>query len=593
MKKIKISLLTILLIVLVKAGFSQIEFNLQQVPFSARGAYFAFSQIKDRQATDTLYLHHFIGLDTRTLFSFHPVDRQGKELNFVCRATPTVLTLETDKGNAMICFENDKIIRITTNKIGLKLKTDAFRVPMYLSEKQFRLPGYNRYDRLMVTNTKGDYVLTENSEIDESKFDIHYQTKELGTSEILLYSAKGDNAELVLEEYVSEWKPKLYNLDFEDCKQNIQQQYNEFLTRVPKVSPQFGDAQQLAMYINWSSMVRARGMMKREGMLMSKNWMNYLWSWDNCFNAMGMAHSHPEIAWNQIMVEFENQDEMGILPDRFRDVFIHYGFTKPPVYGIAIDNLTETGIMNRQRLEEVYQPMVKLTNFWLNYRDDDKDGLPQYHHGNDSGWDNGTVFDIGYPVEGPDLASFLVLQMDALSNLAQKLGKTNEAQKWTKKADNLAANIVKTFWKDNKFVYLHYPDGAYNKEGNSLLSYIPMLLGDRLPADLKKELVTNFKNSRFLTEYGVATEATDSPLYEADGYWRGPVWAPSTFLIVEGLKNCGEEKLAKEVAFRFCKLCRKSGFAENYNALSGAPLRDNGYTWTTNVFLSFMYEYDF
>jgi len=157
----------------------------------------------------------------------------------------------------------------------------------------------------------------------------------------------------------------------------------------------------------------------------------------------------------------------------------------------------------------------------------------------------------------------------------------------------LAKKIIDTFWKNEKFVYLHYPSGNYNEKGNSLLSYIPMLLGDRLPNEIKSKLVANFKKGDFITVFGVASESTKSELYEPDGYWRGPIWAPSTFLIVQGLKKCGEEELAKDVALRFSKLCRKSGFAENYNAISGAPLRDNGYTWTTNVFLSFMYEYNF
>jgi hypothetical protein len=39
------------------------------------------------------------------------------------------------------------------------------------------------------------------------------------------------------------------------------------------------------------------------------------------------------------------------------------------------------------------------------------------------------------------------------------------------------------------------------------------------------------------------------------------------------------------VARRFCETCRTSGFAENFDAITGAPLRDKAYTWTASVFL--------
>ena len=576
---------------IVTTAQEHIQFDLAKVPFSTRGSYFAFSQLKEREVTDQLFLHHFIGLDTRTLFSFSPVDKNGESLPYTLTATPVSVVMKTDDGTIMICFENDRIIRIKASGNGIRLQTDAFRLPMYLSTDQFRLPGYNRYDRLMVTKLSGNWQIVLNSEIDQSKYDLHSQTHEPGVREIILIPGSTGESEMVLEEYVSEWEPKSYNKTFEQCLQNSNEKYMIFLDKAPDVPEEYRKAHELALYINWSALVRSRGVMKREGMLMSKNWMNYIWSWDNCFNAMAMAYGWPDISWNQIMVEFENQDELGILPDRFRDVFIHFGFTKPPVYGIAINRLAKAGMMNREKYEEVYPHLVKLTDFWFKYRDDDRDGFPQYHHGNDSGWDNGTVFDVGYPVEGPDLSAFLVLQMEALSDIAFGLGKADEALVWKNRAEELSKKIVDEFWIDGKFVYKHYPDGAYNEKGQSLLSYIPIILGERLPGKIQIEIITQLKESGIVTEFGPATEHPGSPDYTADGYWRGPIWAPSTFMIVEGLNRCGEKDFARDIAARFCNMCRDNGFGENFNALTGEPLRDPAYTWTSSVFLYFLYKY--
>ena len=89
-----------------------------------------------------------------------------------------------------------------------------------------------------------------------------------------------------------------------------------------------------------------------------------------------------------------------------------------------------------------------------------------------------------------------------------------------------------------------------------------------------------------LTEWGLATEPVSSPLYESDGYWRGPIWAPSTAIIEDGLRSSGFHELADTVSDRFRRLCERSGFAENFDARTGAGLRDRAYTWTASVYLS-------
>jgi glycogen debranching enzyme len=88
-----------------------------------------------------------------------------------------------------------------------------------------------------------------------------------------------------------------------------------------------------------------------------------------------------------------------------------------------------------------------------------------------------------------------------------------------------------------------------------------------------------------LTDYGLATELPTSPHYLADGYWRGPIWAPSTVLIEDGLRRAGHVELANEISARFRVLCEKSGFAENFDAHTGAGLRDRAYTWTASAYL--------
>ena len=80
-----------------------------------------------------------------------------------------------------------------------------------------------------------------------------------------------------------------------------------------------------------------------------------------------------------------------------------------------------------------------------------------------------------------------------------------------------------------------------------------LILGKRLPDDVRSKMLAVLKDD-FLTEWGLATEAPESPLYQEDSYWRGAIWAPATLLFYEALMDCGEELFARNIAERFCTM---------------------------------------
>jgi glycogen debranching enzyme len=222
------------------------------------------------------------------------------------------------------------------------------------------------------------------------------------------------------------------------------------------------------------------------------------------------------------------------------------------------------------------------TDWWIEHRRLPGHRLPHYLHGNDSGWDNSTMFDAGVPLEAPDLAAFLIVQMDAIAALSERMGEAVAARTWRERGDALTDALVEELWTGERFAAKLATTGDV-VESRSLVPCMPILLGERLPDPIREALAAAIE--AFVTEWGPATEHPESPKYTEDGYWRGPIWAPSTYLIVEGLERSGYRDLALEIAQRFCALCDASGFAENFDALTGAPLRDPAYTWTASVFL--------
>jgi len=184
--------------------------------------------------------------------------------------------------------------------------------------------------------------------------------------------------------------------------------------------------------------------------------------------------------------------------------------------------------------------------------------------------------------EAPDLSALLTLQMDCLADLATKLGRNDEATEWQRRADALFGNMNDLLWDEDRFVARHGITGETIRP-QSLVPWLAIMLGERLPQAARESLKAGIE--QHLTDWGLATERVDSLLYREDGYWQGPIWAPATFIAVTGLDRSGFSDLADTVAERFCRMADKSDFAENYNAITGEPLRCPAYTWTSSVYI--------
>jgi glycogen debranching enzyme len=240
-------------------------------------------------------------------------------------------------------------------------------------------------------------------------------------------------------------------------------------------------------------------------------------------------------------------------------------------------------------LEKAYRHLELWTNWHFQFRDSDGDGIPEYVMGFDSGWDNSTVFDLGSNIESPDLPAYLILQMKTLARIAHKLGNDDLQQYWYERASQLLKNFLEHSCVNGIFVAKQSGTHYYEASPTSLLTLMPIVLGSELPTDMLESLAQQIEEHH-VTEYGLATESIHSPKYKSDGYWRGPIWAPTTYLVIDGLQKAGYPTLARKIALNFCGTVAGNGTYENYDALTGRGLRDPGYTWTSSVALCLMSE---
>ena len=498
----------------------------------------------------------------------------------------TALVLETESGKIEICYDDSDTILIRGYGEGIGLTLDFLTdngaydyIYEYPANDQmyYMANCYKNNCRYLISCEYGDVAVEQEWKESSSLYSKLHFTGEKGFF-------------FVLKEIETEWDHSWKKYDYEECRMNTEREFNAFYEKMPECPECYKEAAWRASYLNWSNIVKKDGFLTRDAMFMSKNWMTNVWSWDHCFNAIACSYHNPEVAWDQFMIMFDQQDKTGVLPDSINDVHVVWNYCKPPIHGWALRLMMENMELDTAKLKEAYGCLKKWTEWWVNYRDYDRDGLCEYNHGTDSGWDNSTAFSALPPVATPELQAFLVVQMEVLADLAEKLEMEKERKDWFEQSRKLLSNMLDKCFREGLPIVLK--SGTHEIiENDSLLPYISIVLGMSLPEKNRQKMIEILSSDRFLTSFGYATESPSSLFYRSDGYWRGPIWAPSTMLLLDGLHRCGEKKLVSKVAERFAKMTEKSGFAENFDALTGAGLRDRAYTWTSSAFLIIVHEY--
>ncbi|GAA2892912.1 hypothetical protein Acy02nite_40270 [Actinoplanes cyaneus] len=562
-----------------------VPFAIQEIPFSYRGSWFDISPvIAEKTCAEDLHLvSHQTGM--------HPVLRfearhRGARVEPAVVATPAVLSWRHEGGTIDLVYQNPDTIRLRGTGLGLRIAAAARTLTPFAGAYLYRDPAddthvftsYETGRRYRITVLAGEPVTTRGVEL-------------LGAGERHVELPGEGGWEIAVEEYATARAPYRGGIPFDQVAAGARAAFASFADAVAPWRSPATPAAELAAYVMWSATVAPGGFLARPAVLMSKHWMDKVWSWDHCFNAIALAAGDPELAWHQFMLPFDHQDPAGALPDSIAHSEILYNFVKPPIHGWAFSHLRRLlpQPLHHDQLLAAYERMSRWTRFWLDRRRVPGHELPYYQHGNDSGWDNATTFDNGRLLQTADLAAFLVFQLTELTGLATELGETGDAEHWATTAHAVSTAMLEQLWNGSRFLARRPADGQ-TVTSTSLLDLMPIALGAELPGHVREQLVAALRGH--LTDNGPATEPIDSPHYDPDGYWRGPIWAPSTVLIEDGLRRGGHEVLADEISERFRALCEKSGFAENFDAETGAGLRDRAYTWTASSYLILAAAYE-
>ncbi|MEV5439969.1 trehalase family glycosidase [Streptomyces sp. NPDC052682] len=557
-------------------------FSLHDIPFSTHGSWFGISPVlaEKTRAEDLHLVSHQNGM--HPVLRLTPLDTTtGARTGTRVEATAGLLSWTGERGRVALAYASPDTVRLRGEGLGLRIGAASDTLTPFTGTYFYRDPvdgayvftSYETGRRYRVTLLAGAVAEVSGGQA-------------LGTGErgVTLAADPGGVWEAAIEELDSARLPYTSSETFDAVVAAARDAFAAFVDAVAPWRSSATPAAELAAYVVWSATVRPAGLVTRPAVLMSKHWMDKVWSWDHCFNALALAPGAPALARDQFALPFDHQDTTGALPDSVTHSEVLYNFVKPPIHGWTLSHLRRRlpEPLSPAELTEIYGRLARWTDFWLTARRAPGAALPHYQHGNDSGWDNATTFDPERVVVTADLAAFLTLQLRELARLAAELDRPDEARRWTRTAEATQAAMLDELWTGDRFV-ARGVDTAATWGSSSLLDLMPMALGEHLPEDVGKNLADRIETH--LTSYGLATELPTSPHYLPDGYWRGPIWAPATILIEDGLRRAGHHRLADEISARFRALCETHGFAENFDALTGTGLRDRAYTWTASSYL--------
>jgi neutral trehalase len=80
--------------------------------------------------------------------------------------------------------------------------------------------------------------------------------------------------------------------------------------------------------------------------------------------------------------------------------------------------------------------------------------------------------------------------------------------------------------------------------------------------------------------YTVPSTALDSPWFNPENYWLGPVWVNTNWMILDGLEQYGRTDLKESLAHQTLDLVERSGYREYFNPLSGEGYGTDSFSWT-------------
>ncbi len=234
-------------------------------------------------------------------------------------------------------------------------------------------------------------------------------------------------------------------------------------------------------------------------------------------------------------------------------------------------------------LKPYYPRLADTLWYWRHVRRS-PDGLFTWFDGVESGVDDSAAV-ISVPAdrtEGVDLACYIYREYLAMADLASLLGKPADVRRYQQHAAKLKTLIQTRLWDNNAGTFYNRDSrtGKFIRvpEWTNLMPLWAHVATKRQAQIMMTRYVLN--PGEFWTSFGIRSLAPQSPFYHpVHGYWQGPIWIVTDYIVMHGLMNYGYTSqarlLARETAGTLLRDIKTTGgMHETYNPDTGRGQND-------------------
>lgn len=247
-----------------------------------------------------------------------------------------------------------------------------------------------------------------------------------------------------------------------------------------------------------------------------------------------------------------------------------------------------------------YDRLVKYIDKWFSY-DSDHNGLPVWNSADAAGTDNqwsraGAL--SSFEIEGVDLASYLIRELRAMAVIASHLNLKEDSKAFDKHADQVVELTNFAFWDEKQGMYFDRNEKTGKRVYvKSATNFMPLFAGAATPERAKRTIHEHLLNpDEFWLDYPVASYAKTEPDYYQGAHkecnWRGSTWAPTNYMIFQGLRRYGYHVEARDLATRLFNmaLLKNPVLREYYNAETGDGLGQTHFWGFTALYYGMLLE---
>jgi hypothetical protein len=135
-----------------------------------------------------------------------------------------------------------------------------------------------------------------------------------------------------------------------------------------------------------------------------------------------------------------------------------------------------------------------------------------------------------------------------LSIIADLVGRSEDKSNYDRLYSETKEALNNLCWNEEDAFYY---DLGYSKQiRRKHIGMFWTLMAGIVPKEKLSRFLAHLTNpNEFWRKIPVATTSADEPEYSAKGdYWRGSIWAPTNYMVLRGLSQYGEHKLARKLA---------------------------------------------